>query len=171
MKQRKDRSRRGFSLVELAVVIAIIAVILGIAIPMFSRSKSTSELRSVANQLVGDFRRAQALARAGKADVAVWGNGVRTQAAGIRFISATQYAIFVDRDAQNNGAATEADMEVVDIAANGEPLTFVSPPAQIRFRKNGTLPSPPDLQVTIRNTDTNQNKVVEVTFGGRARIL
>lgn len=171
MKTHSKRRNPGFTLLELVVVIAIISIILGIAIPMFSASKETSELRSIANQLVGNFKQAQALARSGKADVPVWPANTRAQAAGIRFISATQYAIFVDQDNLSNGAGSEADIEVVDIAPNGEPFAFVSPPAQVRFKKNGTLPTPPDITVTVRNTNTNQTKVVQVTYGGQASIL
>lgn len=171
MSRRLKRSTHGFSLLEMAVVVAIMAIIMAVAIPSFTRSKETRELRAVANRLVGHCRQAQSLARSGKANVPVWAPDTRTQMAGLRFISATQYAVFVDQDTQANGAASEADVEVVDIASDGSPFIFVTPPPQIRFRKNGTLPNSADLQVDIRNTATDQTKSVRITYGGRASIL
>lgn len=169
--RRRARGRGGFSLIEIVVVIAIVGLLVGVAVPLFSRSKQKAELRATANRLAGDFKTARVLAASGKADVPAWGAGVRAQMAGIRFISATQYAIFVDQDSQSNGGGTEADVEIVDIAANNEPFQFVAPPVQVRFKKSGTLVAPPDIDIFIRDTTTGDQRVVRVTYGGKASVF
>ena len=168
---RRSRGQRGFSLIEIVVTLGILGLLVGIAVPLFSRTREKAELRTAANRLVGDFKQARALAASGKADIQAWGQGVRAQMAGIRFINATQYAIFVDQDTQANGGATEADIEIVDIAPGNEPFQFVGPPAQVRFKKSGTLIAPPDVDIIVRNTDTGEQRVVRISYGGKASMF
>jgi len=168
--KRPKRRGRGFSVLEVMVVLGILAIVVGIAIPMFSSTREANGLRDAARRLAGNFKRAQALARSGKADVPTWAPGTRVRMAGIRFISPTQYAIFVDNDRLANGGGTEVDVEIVDIAPRGEPYTFVGAPAEVRFRRNGTLPNAADVPISIQNTSSNVTKVVTVTYGGRASV-
>lgn len=171
MHSSQRNRRRGFSLVELMVTVAILATIVAIAVPLFTRTKRKNDLRYTAQRMVSHFAKARTFATSGKSDVPTWPQGTRARTAGIRFISATQYAIFVDQDGQDNGAATEADVEVVDIAASGEPFQFVAPPTSVRFRRNGTLTASPDVNITLRDTETAEQRVVRVTFGGKASLF
>jgi len=50
------RRRSGFTLVELAVVIAIVMILTGAAVPAFSRAVTTSRLQAAAYQLAGDLK-------------------------------------------------------------------------------------------------------------------
>ena len=59
--------RRAFTLVELILVAAIIAVISGIAIPRYSASLSNFRARTAARRLVADIALAQSQARASSA--------------------------------------------------------------------------------------------------------
>jgi len=52
-------SRRGVTLLELLIVLAIMAIVAGFVIPMFGGPVSTSELRSAARQLAAGLRLAQ----------------------------------------------------------------------------------------------------------------
>lgn len=167
--RRRTRTKRGFSLLEIVVVIAIVSLLAGIAIPAFSRAKMKAQLRSTANRMVGDFKQARTLAASGKAGLAAWAADQRTQMAGIRFISATQYAIFIDNDNAANGS--EVDIEVVDIAANNEPFVFVGAPAEVRFKRTGTLVAPPDVDIIVQDTTTNEQRTVRITYGGKASVF
>lgn len=48
--------RKGFLLVELAVVMAIILILTGMAVPAFGRAMTTSRMQAAAYQLAGDLK-------------------------------------------------------------------------------------------------------------------
>jgi prepilin-type N-terminal cleavage/methylation domain-containing protein len=60
-------NRRAFTLIELILVAAIVAVISGIAIPRYSSSLSNFRARTAARRLVADLALAQSQARASSA--------------------------------------------------------------------------------------------------------
>ena len=59
MAPNRTQSRRGFTLVEAAMVIAIVGLLLGIAVPRFTGMRNGLLLDAAAYQLAGDLRRAQ----------------------------------------------------------------------------------------------------------------
>lgn len=50
------RKRSGFSLIELAVVMAIVIIMTGLAVPAFGRMVETSRMQAAAYQLAGDLK-------------------------------------------------------------------------------------------------------------------
>lgn len=167
----KSIKRRGFSLIEIVVTVAILSILMGIAIPFLGASKQKTELRNTARKLVQNLKKAQIMARSGRANVPSWGANDRTAQAGVRFISSTQYAVFVDRDGLDNGGGSEADVEIVDLSNSGYPLEFASPPVSVRFNKNGTLSTTSDVDLTIQDTSTGERRIVRVTYSGKVSLF
>ena len=60
------RSSSGVTLLELLIVIALMAIVAGVVIPMFGGPVSTSELRSSARQLAAGLRLARSEAVSGR---------------------------------------------------------------------------------------------------------
>src|SRR5688572_28921997 len=127
---RRKRSERGFTLVEIIVAVAIVAILVAIAIPLFRSSRRKTDLQDVAPRLVGHLGQARGLAATGLTH-STWGPNQRTECAGLRIISASQYAVFIDADLLANG--NEVDAAIIDFGVNhpGSPLSvaILAPPA------------------------------------------
>lgn len=63
--------RRGFSLVELLLVIAIVSVIGAVAIPRFAQATSNHRLEAAADRLIADLQLARTRARVASQEVVV----------------------------------------------------------------------------------------------------
>jgi type II secretion system protein H len=55
----KPVSSRGFTMVEIVMVIVLVGLLVGIALPRFRESRRRYQLDTAAHQLAGDLRRAQ----------------------------------------------------------------------------------------------------------------
>ena len=159
---------KGFSLVEVAVAVAMIAAIAALAVPSLRAMARGARLDSAARTMVRDFQQARQMVLSGKQDFAGWTADQRTRHAGLRFVTPLQYEVFVDRDVEINGGATEVVVEVRNLV---QPVEIINAPAEVRFRRNGTLSQGPgDVQVVIRDNDTGRQRTIRVAFGGRAEI-
>ncbi|CAD5379882.1 Type II secretion system protein GspH [Pseudomonas sp. OF001] len=150
------QSRNGFSLIELMVVIAIIAIIAGIGIPSFRSITLDSRLNSTANQFLG----ALLLAR----------SEAITQRTSIRVCAA---------NADNKTCATqtdwtngtllvrESDSEVIRVIPAATGLTIQSTQSSVLFRPNGTI-TPTPLTLTLTEAERSKSHQVRVNAIGQA---
>ncbi len=137
---------RGFTLIEMLVVLAIIIIITGIVVFNVSTEKQNSALLRSAQKLSLDLRRAQnyALSSKGfKTDVAVpWGWGVHFFGAG-----SGNYVIFADRN-NNQIYDYNEDLETVNFEkgvtlsfSNISDTVFIPPEPMTVFTPNQTVAS------------------------------
>lgn len=64
--------RRGFSLLDIVLTVALMAILLSVTVPVFLGFQSRSNLENALNTTVGGLRQAQSFARAGAHD-GPWG--------------------------------------------------------------------------------------------------
>ena len=117
-------STHGFTLIEILLSFALIAVIAGVGVPIYQALQNRNDLDIAANSIVQSLRRAQVLSRAMDGDTA-W--GVHVEAESITLFRGVSYA------ARNSGFDEVFDMpsiitpsgvlEVVFSKFSGNPQT------------------------------------------------
>lgn len=174
---------RGFTLLELVIVIAIIAIVASVAIPYFSKMERRNRVGNYTRRLVGHLRQARAEASTGKCTVdpgsAPCPTNSQVRSAGIRFKKNTDpdlcdaYEIFVDVDGVTNG--NEVTVLDVDLLAQpGTQVRFgatVEDGGEIRFASNGVAEgdldadgSPEQIEVLVQ--DAGIHSVYRITVTG-----
>jgi prepilin-type N-terminal cleavage/methylation domain-containing protein len=68
---RRQRARSGFTLLELVVVLAVISLIAGLAIPRYSSAALRFRLKAAAHRVAADVSQARSAARARSAPVTI----------------------------------------------------------------------------------------------------
>lgn len=135
----------GFTLTELMIVLAIMAVLLVVAMPNFTRWVASSRLTSQTNELVGDisYARSESATRGARITICASTDG-STCASG-----ATNWAkgriVFVDTDGDGARQTSETLLRVTPALSGNTTVTLSGfPNAYIQFRTYGGLnPSTP----------------------------
>ncbi|MEC7120097.1 MAG: GspH/FimT family pseudopilin [Pseudomonadota bacterium] len=127
---------RGFTLVELLVTIAIIAVVASVAVPSVQEALATQRIKSAAHNLSNTFAEAryQAAMQRLSVDVVSSGSGVFWKASTASSNGAVQWYVAPSTDSNNRIMETAVDHRVsirTDLSSEAE--------MKIRFLPNGNI--------------------------------
>ena len=155
MRLRNKQS--GFTLTELIIIIAIVAVFAAIATPNFLSYLPKSRLNGAARQVMGDLMAARMKAVSLNHRVKVF------------FYSNHQYKIC--DDANNNGTVTdgEGDVQLKDIHSNYHDVTISFKDDLIKnpiFSPKGTASN----RKNIKLTNSSGSKYIKIAITGRVKI-
>jgi prepilin-type N-terminal cleavage/methylation domain-containing protein len=166
----RSLNRRGFSLVEMMVVVALIGIVAAFAIPSMIEMKPKDQLRSAAKDLVTNLRQARALAITGKAPSSVFPWVIDRVDVGFDALTDTYTTRIwtLDPTAVPNNLV----YKVVRMGDYNQTLQLslntALPGNTLTFRRNGSTDNFASFQLTFP-TDPETRRVV-VTRAGLARI-
>ncbi len=148
----KIRGKRGFTLIEVMVVLAILAIMAAISIPNFRQYIMQRRLNGAARQVMSDFMSARMTAVSQNRKVKIF------------FFSNHQYTICDDAD--NNGTVSngEGTVQTRDVQNDYPGVTFTATVDPV-FNLNGTANG-----TTISLTNPAGTRTVSLATTGRAVI-
>ncbi|MBE7545862.1 type II secretion system protein [uncultured Candidatus Kuenenia sp.] len=150
------QNQKGFSLIELIVVMAIMGIATGIAVPVYNNMKPQIRLNGAARQVMGDlmWARMQAVSQ---------NNRYR-----IIFLNEYQYQI-LDDDNSNGTADLNEKIITKDLNGKYPGITFNPVPSQNPiFGTNGLLHWPFGITITLENPHGKKSLTIART--GRVKI-
>lgn len=159
---------RGFSLLELLVVLGIIAIATAIIYPVLSSMKPMLRLDGAVSQMQGDLMRARMQAIS------------RNEKFGINFASTTLYKLFSDDDdddALTAGAET-TNATTKNIQTNYYDVTYTSTNANLVFTPRGNASVATTL--TLQNPNPSfgsagepqfKSKTISINRSGRIKVV
>ena len=144
----------GFTLIEMMVVIAVIAVLSAIAVPSFMEYARNQRLNGAARQVYSDLMNARQQAVTENKKIIV------------EFVSNHQYQFVRDNDASETVSTGDETLVLRDIHPEYSDVTF-SAGFNPAFRPNGTGKNP---VITLTSSSTGKTKCITISTAGRIKI-
>ena len=146
MKIKTNSYHRGFTLIEILLVVAIVGILFAAAIPMYRSFQVRNDLDITTSQTIQSLHRAQILAQAMDGD-STW--GVKIQSGSVVLFQGSDYAT---RNTTHD--------EIFNIPVN----ITLSGISEIVFSKSDGAPSPTGI-ITL-TTDTNNIRTITINGKG-----
>ena len=163
------KKNSGFTLLELLVTVALIAIVMAIAVPSMSTFTQNDRLTTNINQLVGHlaYARSEAVKRSQQVSVCV-SNDAATCTGGSW---ADGWIVYIDADADNSFTAGEELLRVQQALGGNNSLTPTGIGNQITYDNRGFVnaASIGSLQL-CDNRSGPYGKTVRITTTGRVRM-
>ena len=180
--KRPSSMSRGFSLMEIMVVLAIVAILGTVSVMWFVRAQKDARLNAVAASVMGRILEARTEALTGRViangagapagapgEFQGWAAQPMVRSAGFRVTSATTFEVFVDQDTQPGG---EEVIHETDFMAQSDSNRISFAPntvgRSIRFQRDGRARGDQEFQL-IENS-TQRGRQITVTGVGQVRI-
>lgn len=163
----QSSSGLGFTLVELLVAIAVLAVFLGIAIPSYNEMILGSKLRAYANELVAGavLARSEAIKRNSVVRMCVSADGASCIAGG------WEQGWLVFHDANDNGTIDVSETVLLRQKAATSGFKINGAVASVSFQRTGVGSTAVTLTVCRATPSVGgQERVVNITATGRASV-
>jgi type IV fimbrial biogenesis protein FimT len=158
------RRQNGFTLIELMIVIAIVAVIASYGIPRFSSMVQNGRLSTQVNELQGLMQLARSEAMTNRVITRVCGSTDQTNCDTDNWES----GVIVFRDQDRNGSASAAELvRIKPGASNGN--TVRGAIGAISFLTDGTLAGGAMLRICDER-GANNSRQVRLNTSGQSRI-
>jgi prepilin-type N-terminal cleavage/methylation domain-containing protein len=161
---RKIARARGFTMVEMVVAIAIVAVLAAIAAPIFLSQKPEANLKEAIADIAAIVRSARSAAVSGR----TVGGDAAPDSVEVRF----EVALNEIHVVANGTGAVGARGGFLKVLQLGDyhpgQLSMVPSRPIITFRRNGAADAPATVQ--LNEALTGRNRVVEITRAGLVRV-
>lgn len=174
---------RGFTLIEMLVTMAVLAILVSLAAPSFKRTIQSNNMSNAVNTFMSDMRyaRSEAIRRGGQVilcrtdDPEAAAPSCAATAGGTGKGWATGWIVFQDVDGNGNWSAGDLTLRVQSTLSGIDTILEGTPSAStlFRFTASGRLSdtaSAAKVQFGGGNFTTDLQRVVCIGPGGRSRV-
>jgi type IV fimbrial biogenesis protein FimT len=167
-EQQQSPAQRGFTLIEFLVVLAVVAIALGVGVPAFTAVAANQRMSTATNDLVVSLRaaRSQALMRRAPVALCPTPDGAGACVAGGNL--GLGWTVFVDRDDDGALDADEVVLERHGALPAELPAGLRTSDARVAFTDTGSLRQPPGGPVADFNLQLCDARGDADTGGGIA---
>lgn len=168
---RLGKPAKGFTLIELMVVIAIMAILLSLAVPSMSRFLAQWQLKSAVNAFSGSMRQARSEAIKSTRMVTVCPKVANAEnCAGNVGDWVNGWVVYLDLNNNGQKDANEQVLQVKDGVAGMNTVTVTGGRTAFSFMPSGLLRSQAgNMTFTPSNAEVNAKQVV-ISATGRMRV-
>ena len=146
---------RGFSLLELILVLVVISVVAAVTYPAMSRGRTAFHLRAVSRDVISSLRYAREVA-------------VTQQKVMIALIDGQSQRVTVSDEVGDGSRSFALPTDVAIQGMTGEGVEMLQGPLRIRFLPNG---SADDAQIALKAENGASVRITMDPITGAARIL